>query len=123
MYPSPRPKAPGRGSHGHPALLRTPQASQALALPLPKHATYELARRRAPAVRANCVGVNVYGGGARFSSPLGVYDFQKRSSMIHMSGKGAAHLATMTDLLATSEGLEAHALAARVRGQSEIPLV
>lgn len=62
-------------------------------------------------------------GTARFSSPLGVYDFQKRSSMIHMSGKGAAHLATMTDLLATSEGLEAHALAARVRGQSEIPLV
>jgi histidinol dehydrogenase len=61
-------------------------------------------------------------GTARFASPLGVYDFQKRSSMIHMSGRGAAQLATQTDLLATSEGLEAHALAARVRGQSEVPL-
>ena len=60
-------------------------------------------------------------GTARFASPLGVYDFQKRSSMIHMSGRGAAQLATQTDLLATSEGLEAHALAARVRGQSEVP--
>ena len=60
-------------------------------------------------------------GTARFASPLGVYDFQKRSSMIHMSSKGAAHLATQTDLLATSEGLEAHALAARVRGQGETP--
>jgi histidinol dehydrogenase len=61
-------------------------------------------------------------GTARFASPLGVYDFQKRSSMIHMSGRGAAQLATQTDLLATSEGLEAHALAARVRGQGEVPL-
>ena len=61
-------------------------------------------------------------GTARFASPLGVYDFQKRSSMIHMSARGAAQLATQTDLLATSEGLEAHALAARVRGQGEVPL-
>lgn len=60
-------------------------------------------------------------GTARFASPLGVYDFQKRSSMIQMSAKGAAHLATQTDLLATSEGLQAHALAARVRGQGEVP--
>jgi histidinol dehydrogenase len=60
-------------------------------------------------------------GTARFASPLGVYDFQKRSSMIQMSAKGAAQLATQTDLLATSEGLQAHALAARVRGQGEVP--
>ena len=55
-------------------------------------------------------------GTARFASPLGVYDFQKRSSMIQISQQAAAALATQTDLLATSEGLEAHALAARVRG-------
>jgi histidinol dehydrogenase len=55
-------------------------------------------------------------GTARFASPLGVYDFQKRSSVIHMSAHGAADLAAQTDLLATSEGLQAHALAARVRG-------
>lgn len=60
-------------------------------------------------------------GTARFASPLGVYDFQKRSSMIQMSAKGAAQLATQTDLLATSEGLQAHALAARVRGHGEVP--
>ena len=76
------------------------------------------------AVGDYCAGPNHVlptSGTARFSSPLGVYDFQKRSSMIHMSSKGAAHLATQTDLLATSEGLEAHALAARVRGQGEMP--
>jgi histidinol dehydrogenase len=55
-------------------------------------------------------------GTARFASPLGVYDFQKRSSMIRMSRHAAESLSAQTDLLATSEGLEAHALAARVRG-------
>ena len=55
-------------------------------------------------------------GTARFASPLGVYDFQKRSSLIRMSRSAAESLSAQTDLLATSEGLEAHALAARVRG-------
>lgn len=55
-------------------------------------------------------------GTARFASPLGVYDFQKRSSIIRMSRSAAESLSAQTDLLATSEGLEAHALAARVRG-------
>ena len=55
-------------------------------------------------------------GTARFASPLGVYDFQKRSSLIRVSAAAAQALSAATDLLATSEGLEAHALAARVRG-------
>ena len=55
-------------------------------------------------------------GTARFASPLGVYDFQKRSSMIRLSPNAAESLSAQTDLLAMSEGLEAHALAARARG-------
>jgi len=56
-------------------------------------------------------------GTARFASPLGVYDFQKRSSVIEISQTAAQALSKPTDLLATAEGLEAHALAARVRGR------
>ncbi|NLR76868.1 histidinol dehydrogenase [Leeia sp. IMCC25680] len=52
---------------------------------------------------------------ARFSSPLGVYDFQKRSSLIQVSPKGADQLGQVADLLAQGEGLMAHALAARYR--------
>ncbi|MEE2804443.1 MAG: histidinol dehydrogenase [Pseudomonadota bacterium] len=48
-------------------------------------------------------------GTARFSSPLGVYDFQKRSSLIMCSKKGAQHLAGIASILARSEGLDAHA--------------
>ncbi len=54
-------------------------------------------------------------GTARFASPLGVYDFQKRSSVIGLSAEGAAALADIAVPLATSEGLEAHARAASVR--------
>ncbi len=54
-------------------------------------------------------------GTARFASPLGVYDFVKRSSVIHMSPEGAAQLADIAVPLATSEGLEAHARAAAAR--------
>ena len=54
-------------------------------------------------------------GTARFASPLGVYDFQKRSSVIGLSAAGAAVLADVAASLARSEGLEAHALAAAVR--------
>lgn len=59
-------------------------------------------------------------GTARFASPLGVYDFQKRSSVIEISRTAAQALSQPTDLLATSEGLEAHALAARVRGRDAL---
>ena len=58
-------------------------------------------------------------GTARFASPLGVYDFQKRSSVIRVSAHGASQLANMAVPLATMEGLQAHAEAARVRSQSE----
>jgi histidinol dehydrogenase len=54
-------------------------------------------------------------GTARFASPLGVYDFVKRSSVIRLSAEGAAHLADIAVPLATREGLEAHARAAAAR--------
>jgi len=52
---------------------------------------------------------------ARFSSPLGVYDFQKRSSVIAVSKKGAARLGAIAMELARGEGLAAHAKAAEYR--------
>ncbi|MCL2021836.1 MAG: histidinol dehydrogenase [Betaproteobacteria bacterium] len=54
-------------------------------------------------------------GSARFSSPLGVYDFQKRSSLIEVSRKGAQRLGEMAGILADGEGLPAHAASARYR--------
>jgi len=54
-------------------------------------------------------------GTARFSSPLGVYDFQKRSSLIEISQAGAAQLGRISSVLADGEGLPAHARAARMR--------
>ena len=56
---------------------------------------------------------------ARFASPLGVYDFQKRSSTIRLSQSGAADLADLAECLAEAEGLSAHAASARWRGRSE----
>lgn len=52
---------------------------------------------------------------ARFSSPLGVYDFQKRSSLIRCSPAGGAKLGRLAAVLARSEGLEAHARSADYR--------
>ena len=54
-------------------------------------------------------------GTARFSSPLGVYDFQKRSSIIEVSEAGAHNLGPIAAELAYSEGLQAHARAAEMR--------
>ena len=54
-------------------------------------------------------------GTARFSSPLGVYDFQKRSSLIEMSEAGAQVLGPIAAELAYGEGLQAHARAAELR--------
>lgn len=54
-------------------------------------------------------------GTARFSSPLGVYDFQKRSSLIEVSEQGAQVLGTIAAELAYGEGLQAHAQAAEFR--------
>jgi histidinol dehydrogenase len=52
---------------------------------------------------------------ARFSSPLGVYDFQKRSSIIEISRAGAQSLGQIAGTLADGEGLQAHARSARMR--------
>ena len=52
---------------------------------------------------------------ARFSSPLGVYDFQKRSSLIHVSQAGAHTLGQIAAELAYGEGLQAHARSAEYR--------
>ena len=55
---------------------------------------------------------------ARFSSPLGVYDFQKRSSLIMASPEGSTTLARTASVLARGEGLTAHARSAEYRGES-----
>ncbi|MDN2674736.1 histidinol dehydrogenase [Janthinobacterium sp. SUN026] len=56
---------------------------------------------------------------ARFSSPLGVYDFQKRSSIIHVSEAGAQTLGRVAATLAYGEGLQAHARSAELRLKSQ----
>ncbi len=56
---------------------------------------------------------------ARFSSPLGVYDFQKRSSLIEVSEQGAQVLGKIASVLAHGEGLPAHARAAEMRLKNE----
>jgi len=65
-----------------------------------------------------CAGPNHVlptGATARFSSPLGVYDFQKRSSLIEVSAAGAQSLGQVAAVLAHGEGLQAHARAAELR--------
>ncbi len=54
-------------------------------------------------------------GTARFSNPLGVYDFQKRSSIIEVSEQGPQTLGRRASVLAHGEGLQAHAWAVEVR--------
>ena len=61
-------------------------------------------------------------GTARFSSPLGVYDFQKRSSLIEVSEAGAQTLGLIAAELAYGEGLQAHARAAELRLKQVPPL-
>lgn len=56
---------------------------------------------------------------ARFASPLGVYDFQKRSSMIACTAQGAARLGRIATVLANGEGLSAHAHSAALRIPTE----
>ena len=54
-------------------------------------------------------------GSARFASPLGVYDFQRRSSVIQISEEGAQRLGAVASTLAEAESLEAHGLSAMMR--------
>ncbi len=65
-----------------------------------------------------CMGPNHVlptSGTARFASPLGVYDFQKRTSLIHASVAGAQTLGRTAEVLANGEGLQAHGRAAAMR--------
>lgn len=55
---------------------------------------------------------------ARFSSPLGVYDFQKRTSLIEVSAAGARALGRVASTLARGEGLQAHAMSAEFRADA-----
>ncbi|ROR29776.1 histidinol dehydrogenase [Inmirania thermothiophila] len=78
-----------------------------------------LGRYTAEAVGDYCAGPNHVlptSRTARFSSPLGVYDFQKRTSIIGCSPEGAARLGRTAAVLARGEGLEAHARSAELRG-------
>ena len=77
-----------------------------------------MGRYSAEALGDYCAGPNHVlptSGTARFSSPLGVYDFQKRSSIINCSQPGAETLGRTAAVLARSEGLEAHAASAEAR--------
>jgi histidinol dehydrogenase len=77
-----------------------------------------LGRHTAEAVGDYCAGPNHVlptSGTARFSSPLGVYDFQKRSSLIQCSPAGASELGKIASVLAHGEGLTAHARSAEYR--------
>ncbi len=77
-----------------------------------------MGRYTAEALGDYCAGPNHVlptAGTARFSSPLGVYDFQKRSSLIFCSPGGAGKLAKTASVLARGEGLTAHARSAEFR--------
>ena len=77
-----------------------------------------LGRYSSEALGDYCAGPNHVlptAGSARFSSPLGVYDFQKRTSIIEVSQAAAARLGRVAATLADAEGLPAHARAARMR--------
>ena len=88
-------------------------------LPQIRHAgAIFLGRYTAEALGDYCAGPNHVlptAGSARFSSPLGVYDFQKRSSIIECSAAGAATLGRIAGTLARGEGLVAHARSADYR--------
>ena len=88
-------------------------------LPQLKHAgAIFMGRYTSESLGDYCAGPNHVlptSGTARFSSPLGVYDFQKRSSLIQVSAQGAQTLGTIAAELAFGEGLQAHAQSALYR--------
>jgi histidinol dehydrogenase len=88
-------------------------------LPLIRHAgAIFMGRYTAEALGDYCAGPNHVlptSGTARYSSPLGVYDFQKRSSIIHCSAEGASELGKIASVLARGESLTAHARSAEYR--------
>ncbi|MCW3149842.1 histidinol dehydrogenase [Stutzerimonas stutzeri] len=88
-------------------------------LPQIRHAgAIFMGRYTAEALGDYCAGPNHVlptSGTARFSSPLGVYDFQKRSSIIYCSAEGASNLGKVASVLARGESLTAHARSAEYR--------
>jgi histidinol dehydrogenase len=77
-----------------------------------------MGRHTSEALGDYCAGPNHVlptSGTARFSSPLGVYDFQKRSSIIYCSEQGASELGKTASVLARGESLTAHARSAEYR--------
>ena len=88
-------------------------------LPQIRHAgAIFMGRHTSEALGDYCAGPNHVlptSGTARFSSPLGVYDFQKRSSLIMCSPDGASELGKVASVLARGEHLEAHARSAEYR--------
>ncbi len=91
-------------------------------LPKLKHAgAIFMGRYTSEALGDYCAGPNHVlptSGTARFSSPLGVYDFQKRSSLIQVSAQGAHKLGEIASVLAFGEGLQAHAQSALYRSKT-----
>ncbi len=91
-------------------------------IPLIRHAGAIFAGRySAESLGDYCAGPNHVlptAGTARFSSPLGVYDYQKRSSLIQISEQGADHIARVASTLARCEGLTGHARSAEFRFKS-----
>ncbi len=88
-------------------------------LPQIRHAgAIFMGRYTAEALGDYCAGPNHVlptSGTARFSSPLGVYDFQKRSSLIMFSAEGASEMGKVASVLARGESLTAHARSAEYR--------
>ncbi|MGY0217281.1 histidinol dehydrogenase [Endozoicomonadaceae bacterium StTr2] len=81
-----------------------------------------MGRYTAEALGDYCAGPNHVlptSGTARFSSPLGVYDFQKKSSIIHFAPQGASEMGKVASVLARGESLTAHARSAEYRIISE----
>jgi len=94
-------------------------------LPMIRHAgAIFLGRYSSEALGDYCAGPNHVlptSRTARFSSPLGVYDFQKRSSVIGVSRQAAAKLGSVASTLALGEGLTAHARSAEFRMKDKLP--
>ncbi|RCV91110.1 histidinol dehydrogenase [Billgrantia montanilacus] len=104
-----------------PEHLELSMADPEALLPEVRHAgAIFMGRYTAEALGDYCAGPNHVlptSGTARFSSPLGVYDFQKRSSIINCSREGASELGRVASILARGESLTAHARSAEYRIQ------
>lgn len=102
-----------------PEHLELSIADPEAALPKVRHAgAIFMGRHTSESLGDYCAGPNHVlptAGTARFSSPLGVYDFQKRSSIIFCSAEGASELGKVASVLARGESLEAHARSAEYR--------